>query len=185
MFLPIFLFLFNLDVKQVNLSKAAEYHSRKADYFYHKGNFPEMLYHLSEKSKYDPEDLTTWSDLAYYYWSMSVDDKVRRAEFQEKAWKNLKTGLSVNNKSAYMWDEIGRFYIYCHKDFKEATKYLSEAVKRNDCEAVSFHFLAQCYFKDGKIEQAIETIENCIKKFPKDEKAKVDLKKYKNLLMGS
>lgn len=185
MLVPIFLFLLSLDVKQVNLEKAVKFHTAKADYFYHKGNYPEMLYHLSEKIKYDPLDLNTWSDIAFYYWSLSVDDKVRRQEFQSKALKSLNNGLQVNSKSAFMWDELARFYMYCYKDFKTPINYFNEAIKRDDVEPVSYHFLAQCYFKNGETHKAIETMENCVKRFPEDLKGKSDLNKYKGMLSGS
>jgi len=179
-----FLFFLNYDVKIVDVPKAIEYHTKMADFYYHKGNYPEMLYHLTRKIHYDKNDVSTWSDLSYYYWSMSVDDKIRREEFKSKAIKYLLEGLEFNKNTAYLWDEIGRYYINT-KEFDTATKYFLEAIKRKDCQDVTYHFLALCFYKNNDLNKAIDTMESCVKRFPRDEKAKANLKKYKNLLSGS
>lgn len=183
MFLLSLLFL-SFDVKPINLQKAITYHTIQADHFYHHGNYPEMLYHLSEKIKYDSKDVNTWSDLGYYYWSMSVDDKKRKLEFEQKALKYLLNGLNLNKESSYMWDEVGRFYILCHKDFSKALPYFQEAVKKKDCQPVSFHILSQCYLKLNNVENSIETLEKCLSKFPNDAKARLDLNKLRGDLSG-
>jgi hypothetical protein len=75
MVLAPFFFLLNLDVKA---DKAWFYHHKRSDYYFHKGNYPEMLYHAKEMVKWDPKDVETWSSLGYYYWSMSVDNKDKK-----------------------------------------------------------------------------------------------------------
>jgi tetratricopeptide (TPR) repeat protein len=179
----VFLMLLNLDVKIVDVPKALQYHTKMADFYYHKGNYPEMLFHLSRKIHYDKKDVNTWSDLAYYYWSMSVDDKVRKEEFKNKAFKYLFEGLEFNKESAYLWDEIGRFYILSN-DWNSALKYFETAVTKKDCQDITYHFLSQCYLKLGETNKAISALEQCIKKFPNDVKAKSNLKKLQKDLTG-
>ena len=87
------------------------YHNKMADIYFHKGNYPEMIYHLTEKLKYDKQDLQTWADISYYYWSMSVNEKAKKEYFAKKALSVLLDGLTYNKDSYYIYDEIGKFYL--------------------------------------------------------------------------
>jgi tetratricopeptide (TPR) repeat protein len=166
---------------QVNSSDTSwKFHHVKADYYFHKGNYPEMLYHLSEKVKYNPKDLVSWSDLGYYYWSMSVDDKKRSEEFKTKAFKYLEEGLKKNQETAFMFDEIGRFYIYKNNDYSKAISYFEQAVVKPDCDQITFHLLALCYEKTNNINGAIKTLQLCLNKYPNDAKAKSKLNSFKD-----
>jgi len=157
-----------------------EYHSKKADYFFHHGNYPEMLYHLSEKVKLEPKDVETWSDLAYYYWSMSVDNKKRRDEFKTKALSYLERGLDKNPESSFMWDELGRFYLYNDKKYEKAIGYFEQALLRKDCNNITYHLLALCYEKVYRNNDAIKILKECMSKFPNDMRAKSKLESLNN-----
>lgn len=157
------------------------YHTEKADQYYHKGDFPNMLYHLIEKIKIDKYDVNTYCDISYYYWSMSIDDKLKSIEYRKKALNYLKLGLKYNKNSAYMWDELGNYYIRVEKDNKSAKYYLNEAINKNDAPLSSFHSLALIYIKEKQIDEAIHILDRCLKKYPNDAKAKakiLELKKY-------
>lgn len=175
-FIPLFL-IFNFH--QVN-EKAYNYHNKKADFYFHKGNYPEMLYHLSEKVKYDPKDVVAWCDLGYYYWSLSVNDKKRSDEFRNKAFKCLELGLNNNQESAIIYDEIGSYFLNKNKDYSQAIPYYKQATEKPDCGKITFHLLALCYEKTNNVNKAISTLQVCIKKFPNDEKAKSKLNTLKD-----
>ena len=160
-------------------SKAYKYHDLKADVYFHKGNYPEMIYHLLQKVKIDPKDVQSWSDIGYYYWSLSVDNKDRKTEFQDKAINSLKKGLELNKNSYYMWDEIGKFHLYRDKQFNLAKEYFQKAVEFKDCPMVTYHFFALCYELENNYGKAIKILEDCLKKFPNDEKAKSKIKSLK------
>jgi tetratricopeptide (TPR) repeat protein len=164
-------FLLILNYQTVKLDKAYNYHNLKADYYFHKGNYSEMLYHLKEKVKIDPTDMPTWSDIGYYYWSLSVDDKKRSQEFKDKALSNLMQGLNFNKTSYYMWDEIARFHVNKSKDFKAAIPFLVESTKRKDCTQASYHLLAMCYESNNDFENCKDVLKKCLEKFPDDRKA--------------
>jgi tetratricopeptide (TPR) repeat protein len=169
-------------VDQKKIDASYNYHTKMADKFYHDGDYPNMLYHIKQKVKLDKHDVNSYSDLAYYYWSMSVDDKTRRSEFQEKAMNYLLEGLKHNKESAYMWDEIGSFFVYNFKDLIGAITFYEEAVKRKDCKMTSYHMLSAGYYKKGEYKKAINTLEECVKKFPQDKKAQSKLQELKNKL---
>jgi tetratricopeptide (TPR) repeat protein len=162
------------------IQNAIKYHHLKADQYFHKGNYPEMLYHLQQKVKYDPKDVNTWSDLAYYYWSLSVDNKLKNDEFKAKAFSLLKEGLKNNPNSTFMNDELGRFFIYKSNDFKSAIPYFEAAIKNKDCNNITFHLLATCYEKNNRINDAIKVLNECLKRFPDDAKAKSELNSFKD-----
>ena len=104
----LFLLLFNFQ----SIDNKYNYHTEKADIYYHRGDYPNMIFHLKEKIKLDKHDIGTYADIAYYYWSMSVDDTKRRKEFQLKALNILLEGLKNNKDSADMLDEVGNFFLH-------------------------------------------------------------------------
>lgn len=168
-----------------SIEKSYSYHSKMADKYYHDGDFPNMIYHLQQKVKLDPKDVNSYSDLAYYYWSMSVDDKLRRKEFMDKAFYYLKTGLENNKDSAYMYDEFGNFYITSSKNYKLAISYLEQSISKSDSPLSSFHSLFVCYLKTEQYTKAKEVMIKCLKKFPDDLKGKANLEKINKLLSSS
>lgn len=170
--------LLNPQVK--DFDKSWKYHHLKADYYFHKGNYPEMLYHMQQKIKFNPKDLETYSDLGYYYWSMAVDDKTRSEEFKTKALNFLKLGVKNNPESSYMVDELGRYFIYKSKDFTSAIPYFEEAIGKSNCDNITFHLLALCYEKNNRVNDAIKTLSECLKRFPDDAKAKSKLNSFKD-----
>lgn len=178
------LILFLIQNPSSKQEKSYFYHNKMADKYYHNGDFPNMIYHLQQKVKLDPHDVNTYSDLAYYYWSLSVDDKTRRQEFLSKAKFYLNEGLSKNKESAYMWDEIANFIIVSSKNYKEAIPYLIESLKRPDTPMSSYHALSIAYIKQDKIKEAIDVLEKCVIKFPEDMKAKSKLAELKKSLIS-
>lgn len=183
--LPLFI-LSAMSLYQVkDEDKAYQYHHAKSDYYFHKGNYPEMLYHLQQKVKYNPKDVNTWSDLGYYYWSLGVDDKKRGLEFKDKAFRLLMQGLRANEESFFMWDEVGRFFIYSHKDYISALPFLAEAIKRPDCTSPTYHSLAEAYVAKNDFKSAIETLGKCLNKFPDDALAKRKLNDLRTKSTGS
>ena len=178
-----FLLITNLlliNFSNVDSDKAWKYHHLKADYYFHKGNYPEMLYHLQQKVKHNPKDLESYSDLGYYYWSMAVDNKNKSEEFKAKALNYLKLGVKNNPESSYMVDELGRYFIYKSKDFLSAIPYFEEAIKKPNCDNIAFHLLALCYEKNNRINDAIKTLNECLTRFPDDAKAKSKLDSFKD-----
>ncbi len=169
-----------LNFQTKDLDKAWKFHHLKADYYFHEGNYPEMLYHVQQKVKYNPKDLEAYSDLGYYYWSMAVDNKARSEEFKAKALNYLKLGVKNNPESSYMVDELGRFFIYKSKDFNSAIPYFEEAIKKENCDNITFHLLALCYEKTNRVNDAIKTLLECTKRFPNDVKAKSKLESFKD-----
>lgn len=180
----IILCLLLCNFQSTDIDKKINFHNEKADMYYHIGNFPNMLYHLKEKIKLDPKDTNTYADIAYYYWSMSIDDKDRRKEFLEKAEKYLFMGLENNKNTSYMWDEIGNFYYRAFKDYDKSVYYLKKSIEFSDSNLSSYHSLSLAYLKLHKTEDAIKTLEKCVKKFPNDEKGKSKLRELKNSLKG-
>ena len=172
------LLLFNF--QSVDADKAWKHHHLKADYYFHKGNYPEMLYHVQQKIKYNPKDLEAYSDLAYYYWSMSVDQKSRSEEFRSKALNYLKLGVKNNPESSFMVDELGRYSIYKSKDYSSAIPYFEEAIKKQNCDNITFHLLALCYEKNNRVNDAIAVLQECLKRFPNDAKAKSEIDSFKD-----
>jgi len=153
------------------------YHNKMADIYFHKGNYPEMIYHLTEKLKYDKQDLQTWADISYYYWSMSVNEKAKKEYFAKKALSVLLDGLTHNKDSYYIYDEIGKFYLNSAKDYNSAIPYFEQAITKKDTTNIPFHILAKCYEINNKPAKALSIIEFCLKKFPNDAKAKAELNK--------
>jgi tetratricopeptide (TPR) repeat protein len=176
MILPIFLLFSSFSLGDVD--KSLTYHNKMADIYFHKGNYPEMIYHLNEKAKLDPKNVENWSDLSYYYWSMSVNEPKRKDEFWNKSLNSLKKGLEYNKESFYFWDEIGKFYISSKKDYSTAINYLNEAINKKDVDNISFHILAKCYLETNDVSKAINILLKCLEKFPNDAKAKADLKRF-------
>jgi tetratricopeptide (TPR) repeat protein len=168
----------NYSIKDQNSSII--YHNKMADTYFHKGNYPEMLYHLQEKVKYDKQDTQTWADISYYYWSMSVNEKNKKEYYSKKALSVLLDGLNYNKDSYYLYDEIGKYYLNSAKDFKLALPYFEQSITKKDCTNIPFHILARCYESDNQPLKAVSTIESCLKKFPNDAKAKAELNKLYN-----
>ena len=165
----------NCSIKDQNSSII--YHNKMADIYFHKGNYPEMIYHLTEKLKYDKQDLQTWADISYYYWSMSVNEKAKKEYFAKKALSVLLDGLTHNKDSYYIYDEIGKFYLNSAKDYNSAIPYFEQAITKKDTTNIPFHILAKCYEINNKPAKALSIIESCLKKFPNDAKAKAELNK--------
>jgi tetratricopeptide (TPR) repeat protein len=136
-----------------------------------------MIYHLTEKLKYDKQDLQTWADISYYYWSMSVNEKAKKEYFAKKALSVLLDGLTHNKDSYYIYDEIGKFYLNSAKDYNSAIPYFEQAITKKDTTNIPFHILAKCYEINNKPAKALSIIEFCLKKFPNDAKAKAELNK--------
>lgn len=175
------LFLVLFQNTNQNLDKKITFHNHKADYYYHRGDYPNMLYHLIEKVKLDKHDMNSYSDIAYYYWSLSVDDKIRKEEFENKAIKYLNEGLGNNKDYAYFYDELGQFYIR-KKDFKTAKKFFEQAIKRKDVPLTSFHMLSNLLLKEDNVSGAKSILKECILKFPNDNKAKSKLRELENTI---
>ena len=175
--------LISMQINNSNTDDKINFHSKMADKYYHIGDFPNMIYHLQQKIKLDPHDVNSYSDLAYYYWSMSIDDKERKDEFKNKALNYLKIGLEKNKDSAYMYDELANFHLR-YRDYKTAKPFLLESIKKNDSPMTSYHMLVLVYLKENEIKKAIETLEICVKKFPSDAKAKSKLHELKSSLNG-
>lgn len=163
------------------IDKKIQFHNDKAHKYYHSGDYSNMLYHLIEKVKLDKHDVNAYSDIAYYYWSMSINIKSRKEEFKNKAFYYLKEGIENNKDSAYMYDEMGRI-LTMDKNINAALPYFEEAIKRKDAPLTSFHSLAFIYFQKDKLKDAVVVLENCIKKFPDDVKGKSKLKEIKEIL---
>ncbi|MCF8494443.1 MAG: hypothetical protein K9G65_03520 [Rickettsiaceae bacterium] len=173
MVLAPFFFMLNLDVKA---DKAWFYHHKRSDYYFHKGNYPEMLYHAKEMVKIDPNDVETWSSIGYYYWSMGIDNKNRAQEFNTKALKYYTDGIKVNTDTYYLYDEVGKFY-FNSKDYSSAIEYFEIAITKKDCKNIPYHILAICYEAKNDPVKALSTIKKCLDKFPNDAKAKVESNK--------
>ena len=177
-FIPLLLIL---NFQQSNFNdKSYSYHNKLADYYYHKGNYPEMMYHLLEKVKIDPKDVATWSDIGYYYWSMAVNNKLRENEFKNKALIYLNRGLKSNSETYFLWDDIGRFHLLKSKDYNSAIPFFEEATNKKDCKNITYHLLATCYEKNNRVNDAIKTLNECLKRFPNDAKAKSELDSFKD-----
>jgi tetratricopeptide (TPR) repeat protein len=179
MILAPFFFLLTLDVKS---DKAWNYHNKMSDYYFHKGNYPEMLYHAREMVKWDPKDVETWSSLGYYYWSMSVDNKDKKDLYMKKALSIYLEGLEHNKDSYNLYDEIGKFYLNSAKDYNSAIPYFEKAITKKDCTNIPYHILAKCYELTNNSTKALTVIQSCLNKFPKDAKAKVELERLKTSL---
>jgi len=160
--------------------KSWKFHHMKADQYFHEGNYPEMLYHLQQKVKYNHKDLESWSDLGYYYWSLSLDNKSKSEEFKNKAINYLKLGLEKNPDSTFLLDEIGRFYIYKSKDFNSAIPYFEKAIKNLDCNNITFHLLSLCYEKTNRVNESIRVLYECLKRYPNDAKAKNKMESFRD-----
>jgi tetratricopeptide (TPR) repeat protein len=173
MVLAPFFFMFNLDVKA---DKAWFYHHKRSDYYFHQGNYPEMLYHAKEMVKIDPKDVETWSSIGYYYWSMGIDNKNRAQEFNAKALKYYTDGIKANTDTYYLYDEVGKFY-FNSKDYSSAIEYFEIAITKKDCKNIPYHILAICYEAKNDSDKALSTIKKCLDRFPNDVKAKVELNK--------
>ena len=173
MILAPFFFMLNLDIKA---EKAWYYHHKMSDYYFHKGNYPEMLYHAKEMVKIDPKDVETWSSIGYYYWSMGIDNKKRAEEFNTKALKYYTDGIKFNTDTYYLYDEVGKFYLN-FKDYKSAIEYFEIAISKKDCKNIPYHILARCYEATNEPVKAVAVIHKCLEKFPNDAKAKVELNK--------
>jgi Tfp pilus assembly protein PilF len=173
MVLAPFFFMLNLDVKA---DKAWFYHHKRSDYYFHQGNYPEMLYHAKEMVKIDPKDVETWSSIGYYYWSMGIDNKNRAQEFNTKALKYYTDGIKANTDTYYLYDEVGKFY-FNSKDYSSAIEYFEIAITKKDCKNIPYHILAICYEAKNDPVKALSTIKKCLDKFPNDAKAKVELNK--------
>lgn len=171
----LFLLLFNFQ----SIDNKYNYHTEKADIYYHRGDYPNMIFHLKEKIKLDKHDIGTYADIAYYYWSMSVDDAKRRKEFQLKALGILLEGLKNNRNSADMLDEVGNFFLHNLKDLDSAVPFYEQSIKMKNPRMSTYHFLAAGYYKKGEKQKSIKTLEECIKRFPQDEKAKSKIKELK------
>lgn len=159
------------------------FHTKMADKYYHFGEFPNMIYHLQQKIKLDPHDVNSYSDISYYYWSMSINEENRREEFENKALNILKLGLEKNKNSAYMYDEIANFY-FRYKKYELAMPYLLDAIKFKDCPMTAYHMLSLAYLKKQETKKAIEVLSECVKKFPNDAKAKSKIKELQSVLNG-
>jgi tetratricopeptide (TPR) repeat protein len=173
MVLAPFFFMLNLDVKA---DKAWFYHHKRSDYYFHQGNYPEMLYHAKEMVKIDSKDVETWSSIGYYYWSMGIDNKNRAQEFNAKALKYYTDGIKANTDTYYLYDEVGKFY-FNSKDYSSAIEYFEIAITKKDCKNIPYHILAICYEAKNDPVKALSTIKKCLDKFPNDAKAKVELNK--------
>ena len=173
MVLAPFFFMLNLDVKA---DKAWFYHHKRSDYYFHQGNYPEMLYHAKEMVKIDPKDVETWSSIGYYYWSMGIDNKNRAQEFNAKALKYYTDGIKANTDTYYLYDEVGKFY-FNSKDYSSAIEYFEIAITKKDCKNIPYHILAICYEAKNDSDKALSTIKKCLDRFPNDVKAKVELNK--------
>lgn len=176
MYLTYFLILLNfINFSPDKVNNSLKYHHKQSDIYYHQGNYPEMIYHCLEIVKLDPKDVETWSSIGYYYWSMGVDNKSRKDEFNLKALKYLTEGIKANAESYYLYDEVGKFYLNKSKDFISAIEYFELAITKKDCTNIPFHILSKCYLSINNSEKAKNTLVKCIDKFPNDEKARVDL----------
>ncbi len=171
---------FSLNCSIKDQKSSIIYHNKMADIYFHKGNYPEMLYHLKEQAKYDKGDIQTWADISYYYWSMSVNDKDKKEYYAKKSLSILLEGLSFNKDSYYLYDEIGKFYLNSAKDYNSAIPYFEKALSKKDCTNIPYHILARCYEAANEPLKAVSTIEACLKKFPNDAKAKAELNKLYN-----
>jgi len=173
MVLAPFFFMLNLDVKA---DKAWFYHHKRSDYYFHQGNYPEMLYHAKEMVKIDSKDVETWSSIGYYYWSMGIDNKNRAQEFNAKALKYYTDGIKANTDTYYLYDEVGKFYFNL-KDYSSAIEYFEIAITKKDCKNIPYHILAICYEAKNDPVKALSTIKKCLDKFPNDAKAKAESNK--------
>lgn len=154
-----------------DVNNSYNYHTKLAERNFHNGNYPEMLYHLKEMVKIDPKDVNTYSDIAYYYFSLSINDKERREEFQKKSINYLLEGLKNNKNDSNMWEQVGNFFVYNFKDVISARPFYEKAITFKNCRMTSYHFLAAGYYKQKNYDKAIEILEECVKKFPDDKKA--------------
>jgi len=173
---------FSLNCSIKDQKSSIIYHNKMADIYFHKGNYPEMIYHLTEKLKYDKQDLQTWADISYYYWSMSVNEKAKKEYFVKKALSVLLDGLTYNKDSYYIYDEIGKFYLNSAKDYNSAIPYFEQSITKKDTTNIPFHILAKCYEINKNPSKALSIIELCLNKFPNDAKAKAELEKLKIIL---
>lgn len=173
--LLLIIFLFTLPTVHQTQNDKLAYHTEKADQYYHKGDFPNMLYHLIEKIKIDKHDVSTYCDISYYYWSMSINDSANSVNYRKKALHYLKLGLEYNKNSAYMWDEIGNYYLRAEKDNKSAKYYLNKAISKKDAPLSSFHSLAFIYIKEKQNKEAIVILKRCLNKYPNDKKAEAKI----------
>lgn len=179
MYITSLLLFLSLASFQPQHNKSIIYHQKQADFYYHEGNYPEMLYHCLEIVKLDPKDVETWSSIGYYYWSLGVDNKKRRDEFNTKALKYLTNGIKANKESYYLYDEVAKFYFNKSKDYVSAIEYYELAITKNDCTNIPYHMLSKCYMAINQLDNAKNILKKCIERFPNDDKARVDLNQMK------
>lgn len=98
-------------------------------------------------------------------------------ERHDEAVAFYRLGISRNPKSAYLHYDLAHF-LFRHDRFAEALPYAQEATRAGDIW-VSWHLLAHTYEALGRLDEAIETWEADLKKWPNDEPAKQNLRRLR------
>ncbi|HXG23253.1 MAG TPA: tetratricopeptide repeat protein [Chthonomonadales bacterium] len=125
-----------------------------SDAHWHKGEYLHVVNLSRMIVAAQPYDLDTYANAGYLLWSLNRDDEAL-------AW--YKQGIRDNPNTAYLYDEVGIFYVTHRRDHAGALPYLEKAASLKDCPPRTLHTLAHAYEKTGKLDKALATWQRAVK----------------------
>jgi tetratricopeptide (TPR) repeat protein len=148
------------------------------DMHWHKGEYNHIIHVDKMIIAADPGNVDAYSNAAWLLWSMDRDDE---------AVAMYEMGIKNNVASAYMYDELGFYYVLRKRDHRRALPYYEKAAAMKDCKPFTLHMLANCYEKVGQLEKALATWKRAasIADNPALPKAKDELERLKRLVEQS
>ena len=145
-----------------------------ADEFYHDGEWNHSINMFRVVENGDPHNVETYCNVAFLLWSSDRNDQ---------AIEQLKLGLTNNNDSYYMYDELGSHYWLRLKNPTAALPYYEKAVKYT-APWSTYHNLAFVYQKLNRWQEAVDTWKLATK-FGDDKVAPIKLKQAEARLKQS
>lgn len=124
-----------------------------SDAHWHKGEYLHVVNLSRMVVAAQPYDLDTYANAGYLLWSLDRDEEAL-------AW--YKQGIRDNPNTAYLYDEVGIFYVTHRRDYAKAIPYLEKAASLKDCPPRTLHTLAHAYEKTNELEKALTTWKRAI-----------------------
>lgn len=154
---------------QARIDAGVERLLKQADVFWHDGDYDGVVFCYSLAVELDPRDVESWTTYGWFLWSAMS----RR----EESRKVLSEAIRMNPDRWEVYAEMGNLQ-YHYRDFLGAAAWFAKAIGRG-APWTTWHQRAHSLEYAGRHRQCIETWRQIVEKFPKDEAAKLNLKRVK------
>ncbi|MDR3710210.1 MAG: hypothetical protein P4L33_18090 [Capsulimonadaceae bacterium] len=147
----------------------------KADYYWHRGDYPRIIALDRIIVEADPQFMEPYSVGG---WLMESDGDLKDAE------SFYKLGVARNQDSCYMYYNLAAFYFGTLKNYAAAVKVGEQEVRKSDADINDWRMLAHSYEKNHQLDQALATWRTIKTKWPNGTAVDVNLLRVERLVQA-